>query len=279
MNGRYAIMENIAAPGTATPMHFHAEDEIFHVLEGTVTFSIDDGVAVSIDLSGADRREGAGPRGAGIVGYRAKRHIAIIEVERCGLRMDIPLRARACTRARDPAGGNALDAKGVCANEHDPGAGSFEGAGREALAQRLAEYVGQRPGDVSRLVQLEDQVKEADAEINEILKRTPAELAYNQALERSITFHKDLEFLIASITKRRNEALEMLERYRQGLGKQVEQVIEDILDAEYKVVESQEVEKLSQVAPLLVPPARPEAEEEKATASANTGRDENEVAP
>jgi quercetin dioxygenase-like cupin family protein len=40
VNGRYAIMENIAAPGTATPMHFHAEDEIFHILEGTVTFSI-----------------------------------------------------------------------------------------------------------------------------------------------------------------------------------------------------------------------------------------------
>jgi hypothetical protein len=35
VNGRYAIMENIAAPGTATPMHFHAEDEIFHILEGT----------------------------------------------------------------------------------------------------------------------------------------------------------------------------------------------------------------------------------------------------
>src|SRR6266403_6090742 len=41
VNGRYAIMENIAAPGTATPMHFHAEGEIFHILEGTVTFSID----------------------------------------------------------------------------------------------------------------------------------------------------------------------------------------------------------------------------------------------
>ncbi len=34
-------MENIAAPGTETPMHFHAEDELFHILEGTVTFSID----------------------------------------------------------------------------------------------------------------------------------------------------------------------------------------------------------------------------------------------
>src|SRR5258707_7581420 len=40
VNGRYAIMENIAAPRTATPMHFHAEDEIVHMLEGTVTFTI-----------------------------------------------------------------------------------------------------------------------------------------------------------------------------------------------------------------------------------------------
>jgi quercetin dioxygenase-like cupin family protein len=41
VNGRYAMMENVASPGTATPMHFHAEDEIFHILEGTVTFGVD----------------------------------------------------------------------------------------------------------------------------------------------------------------------------------------------------------------------------------------------
>ena len=46
VNGRYAIMENIAAPGTATPMHFHAEDEICHILDGTVTFSIDGDVSM-----------------------------------------------------------------------------------------------------------------------------------------------------------------------------------------------------------------------------------------
>src|SRR5260370_16867456 len=40
VNGRYAIMENIAAPVTATPIHFHAEHEIFHILEGTGTFPI-----------------------------------------------------------------------------------------------------------------------------------------------------------------------------------------------------------------------------------------------
>jgi dCTP deaminase len=44
-----------------------------------------DGVAVSIDLSGAATRSPARPagsQGAGIVGYRAKRHTAVIDVER-----------------------------------------------------------------------------------------------------------------------------------------------------------------------------------------------------
>ncbi len=41
-----------------------------------------DGVAVSIDLSGAAVRQGAPADGKGIVGYRAKRHTAVIEVER-----------------------------------------------------------------------------------------------------------------------------------------------------------------------------------------------------
>jgi len=40
VNRCYAIMENIAT----TPMHFHEEDELFHILEGTVTFSIDGNV-------------------------------------------------------------------------------------------------------------------------------------------------------------------------------------------------------------------------------------------
>lgn len=40
VNGRYTILESIAAPGTATPMHYHTEDEIFQVLEGIMTFSL-----------------------------------------------------------------------------------------------------------------------------------------------------------------------------------------------------------------------------------------------
>jgi dCTP deaminase len=43
-----------------------------------------DGVAVSIDLFGSHRERGNG-KDAGIVGYRAKRHTAVIEVERRGV--------------------------------------------------------------------------------------------------------------------------------------------------------------------------------------------------
>lgn len=44
VNGRYAIMESFAAPGSAAPRHTHAEDEIFYVLEGRPTFALNDDV-------------------------------------------------------------------------------------------------------------------------------------------------------------------------------------------------------------------------------------------
>jgi quercetin dioxygenase-like cupin family protein len=37
VGGRYAMVESIAAPGCGTPRHFHREDEIFQILEGTLT--------------------------------------------------------------------------------------------------------------------------------------------------------------------------------------------------------------------------------------------------
>lgn len=39
--GGYAIVESIAAPGTGTPLHYHREDEVFHILEGVLTLRHD----------------------------------------------------------------------------------------------------------------------------------------------------------------------------------------------------------------------------------------------
>jgi hypothetical protein len=119
---------------------------------------------------------------------------------------------------------------------------------------------------VSHLVELEDKVLEAQVEIAEILNRTAGDLAYNRALEGSIGLHKDLEFLINRITERRDQALEMLDRYRKGLGRRAKEAVEKILDDEYRVVETQTSEdqaaenKLPQIAPPLVP-AEPTAEQ------------------
>lgn len=41
VGGRYSMVESVAAPGAASPAHYHAEDEVFQVLSGTMTFMLD----------------------------------------------------------------------------------------------------------------------------------------------------------------------------------------------------------------------------------------------
>ncbi len=44
VKGRCGVMESIAGPGSAAPMHTHLEDEIFHVLDGTPTFALGENI-------------------------------------------------------------------------------------------------------------------------------------------------------------------------------------------------------------------------------------------
>jgi hypothetical protein len=78
---------------------------------------------------------------------------------------------------------------------------------QKAIAERLAVYLACRPADIGHLIELEDKVMVSPDDVDAILKRTRAELAYNKALERHVDLHKDLEFLLTSIRKRRNDAL------------------------------------------------------------------------
>jgi hypothetical protein len=141
---------------------------------------------------------------------------------------------------------------------------------QKAIAERLAEHLAYRPRDVGHLIELENKVMEAADDVSAVLKRTPAELAYNKALERSVDLHKDLEFLITSMRKRRNEALEMLDYYRQSLGKRAEQTMAEILDAEFNLVPNQADEnRLPHVASALAPPVAVQAQHEVADAGAS----------
>jgi quercetin dioxygenase-like cupin family protein len=40
VGGAYSIMESVAQPGSGTPMHHHEQDEVFHVLDGLLTLSV-----------------------------------------------------------------------------------------------------------------------------------------------------------------------------------------------------------------------------------------------
>lgn len=93
--------------------------------------------------------------------------------------------------------------------------------------------------EIENLMRREGGADNSDSEIGEILNRTPSESDHSYALEKGINFHKDVEFLIASLTKRRNGALQMLDFYRAGLGRRVDDAMNEILEGEYKVISEQ----------------------------------------
>ncbi|GGD26278.1 hypothetical protein GCM10011335_31660 [Aureimonas glaciei] len=40
IDNRFSMLESVAAPGCAAPLHTHAEDELFYVIAGTPTFRL-----------------------------------------------------------------------------------------------------------------------------------------------------------------------------------------------------------------------------------------------
>jgi hypothetical protein len=132
-----------------------------------------------------------------------------------------------------------------------------QNARKQELTTNLARHATQRPEDIAQVVRSEDKIVDLVSETDAILNRTPSELHHCHTLEKAIDFHTDVELLIASLTKRRNEALQILELRRAGLGKRVERAMNEILDAEYKVVEEPTTAVKS---PPLVPSPTPTAE-------------------
>jgi hypothetical protein len=105
-------------------------------------------------------------------------------------------------------------------------------ARQETLAKSMAGRMTQKPAELADLLHLEENVLDTASAIEEIFERTPTELQYNRALEKSMLFQEQLDKLIASATKRFNDTLELLEHYREGLGQGLRQVAEEVLKAE-----------------------------------------------
>lgn len=119
----------------------------------------------------------------------------------------------------------------------------------------LAEHATQKPADIAEVAYLERKLMDSPTDMVEILKRTPTELDHARALEKHLSFHKDVELILASISRRRNEALRLLDLYRAGLGKRVDEAVKEIIDAEPEVDDQQPVQLLA--SPSAVPSSDP----------------------
>jgi hypothetical protein len=119
----------------------------------------------------------------------------------------------------------------------------------------LAEHATQKPADIAEVAYLERKLMDSPTDMVEILKRTPTELDHARALEKHLSFHKDVELILASISRRRNEALRLLDLYRAGLGKRVDEAVKEIIDAEPEVDGQQPVQLLA--SPSAVPSSDP----------------------
>jgi biopolymer transport protein ExbB/TolQ len=90
---------------------------------------------------------------------------------------------------------------------------------RSAQMSREVEKLTEGPADVARMAQLErvheDTINDTDA----IFETSDLERDHNKALAQSILFQQQLNALIVSQTRIRDEALRQLDLYRKGLGK------------------------------------------------------------
>jgi len=103
-------------------------------------------------------------------------------------------------------------------------------ARREEIANEIAAKAGRPVSELQRLIDLDVTIDSAPREADEILQRAPTEIDHNRALEAGVKFLTQLEQLITSANKRRENALKQLQYYRDGLGPFLRRVSEEIID-------------------------------------------------
>jgi hypothetical protein len=110
-------------------------------------------------------------------------------------------------------------------------------ARRQGQISDLAEHATMKPADIAEAAYLEQELFKSPSEVDEVLTRRPTEFDHAHALEKHVSFHKEVELILASLSRRRNEALRMLDLYRAGLGKRVDKAMTEIIDVEHKVID------------------------------------------
>jgi len=78
------------------------------------------------------------------------------------------------------------------------------------------------------------------SDVKEIVEREPVELNHARALEEGIEYYEQIDRLAGTLMARRNDILEQLGRYREGLGSQLRQVSNKIIDGDFSETKQDE---------------------------------------
>ena len=104
------------------------------------------------------------------------------------------------------------------------------------------EYIrSHTPADIAALAALEEEVMLSD-DMEEMFKRKATEHDHNIAFERTMVFQEQLDKLIASATRRRDDAFEQLELYRIGLGAKAQEIAGQLLEAKAQEITPTRIE-------------------------------------
>lgn len=84
-----------------------------------------------------------------------------------------------------------------------------------------------------RWLELEEEIDNTLSDIRDILHSDPDEVDHAKALQAGIVYYEQLDRLHSIAIARRNDALEQLDFYRQGLGQRLRSVSDEIIEADF----------------------------------------------
>jgi hypothetical protein len=119
---------------------------------------------------------------------------------------------------------------------------------QQVQMSREVDKLTQGPTDLAQMVQLEGKFEDMVADTDAIFHTADLERDHNRALQQSIVFQQQLDALIVSQTRIRDEALRQLDLYRKGLGKLASEATDAALNGQSDEGTTEEVD-----APSIVP--------------------------
>jgi hypothetical protein len=103
---------------------------------------------------------------------------------------------------------------------------------KQAAARKEALEANKPANAFERLCELQDAMGASVDDVDAILARAAEEVDHARALEAAMVQYAQLDALLSVAYRRRNDIIDQLERYRDGLGRHSRKVSDTIIDGE-----------------------------------------------